>query len=47
MMRPYRVTVTKYGQRWTYNAVAKSWYQAFCSAADEFGIACRIVVKPV
>ena len=47
MMRPYRVTIVKGGQRWTFNAVAKSWYQAWCTAVDEFGIAARVTVKPV
>lgn len=45
-MRPYRVTVIKGGQRWSFNAVAKSWYQAWCCAVDEFGIA-TVIVKPV
>jgi hypothetical protein len=47
MMRPYRVTVVKHGRRWRFNAIAKSWYQCWLTAVDEFGIAAVITVKPV
>ena len=46
-MRPYHVTIVKDGIRYSFNAVAKSWYQAWCMAADEFGIASHVTVKPV
>ena len=45
-MRPYKVTVVKHGKRHSYNAIAESWYEAWVAAAEEFGIAALVTVRP-
>lgn len=41
----YRVTVTVGCKRQQYVAIARSWYCAWLSAIEQFGIEARIVVR--
>lgn len=46
-MKPYTVTVIdRRHKRTRYVAIARCWYDAWLAAANEYGLACLVMVKP-
>lgn len=46
MFRPYIVTVYEGRKRIRWPAIARSWYDAWLTAVNQFGIKCVISVRP-
>lgn len=46
-MNSYIVTVIdRNHKRHRFNALARCWYDAWLTAANEYGLACLVMVKP-
>ena len=46
-MRQFSVTVKTHQTRARYHAIAKSWYECWLTAVEEFGIECVVSIRPV